>query len=188
MKNVAFLYGWSEGKWHTKEFAKQLKRNRFKISDNTETADVIIAHSLGCYLLPKEPKAKLIMLIGLPYWPGRPVLKSMQMNLKHEASMKHSMIWWLRRSAWATFYVLKKMRTNYKTLKRRAKGDLRLPALSTASQPIMIRNQLDPFTHPKIQELLPATKKYKLIELPGGHEDWWINPKPYIDLLTKHLK
>ena len=187
MRTVSILHGWSEGRWHTRQLVKELEGQGLEVIKQVEKADVIIAHSLGALMVPEKTTAGLILLIGVPYWPGRSVLKSMEMNLRHEASMKHSLIWWLRRSAWATFYVLKKMRTNYKTLKGRTKGDLRLPTLTSNRQVVMVRNQLDPFTHPKIQKLLPTTKKYKLVELPGGHEDWWINPQPYIDLLLKHI-
>jgi hypothetical protein len=186
-QKVAILYGWSEGKWHSKQLVKELEDRGFKLVKNVEKADIIIAHSLGTLLIPEKITAKFIMLVGIPYWPGQPIIKSFKENLKYEASRKYGLSWWLRRSGWATYYVLKKLGGHYRTLRRRAKNDLGLPAPSKDRRIILIRNQLDTFMHPDIQELLPVTKNYTLIKLPGGHEDWMLRPKKYIEILLKHL-
>lgn len=67
MKTVALIHGFAGGKWHTKTFVKELEKAGLKVVGDTSGADVIIAHSTGCYIIPREPKAKLIFLIGIPY-------------------------------------------------------------------------------------------------------------------------
>jgi len=66
--NVCILYGIFEGSWHGKRLRLALSNQGFGISDNSSEADIIIAHSGGCLLIPTDAKARLILLVGLPYW------------------------------------------------------------------------------------------------------------------------
>ena len=183
MKTVAILYGWSEGPWHTKKLATHLKAEGFNIINDVKTADVILAHSLGCYMLPANVKAKKIVLIGIPYWPGRSIVDSLIHNLRLEAKQRRGFTWWLNRSIHAAFYILLRSPYTIKGLRKRSKLKFNLPPKNT--DVVLIRNELDGFCHPDIQKLIPKLSKYSLKQLPGGHEDWWINPKTYVDILKK---
>ncbi len=185
MKTVAFRYGWSEGPWHTKQFEKLLNSKGFDVMNDTRKADVVVAHSLGCFMLPAKMEAKRVILIGIPYWPGKSVIKSLTNNLRHEAKQKKGFIWWLKRSIHAAYYATLRAPYTFSGLRKRSKLRFNLP--SDPSGVIMIRNELDGFCHPDIQKILPQTAKYRLINVGGGHEDWWINPAPYVDLILKHL-
>lgn len=66
MKTVTILHGWAGGWWHTREFTKELGRNDFEVIKDARIADVILAHSTGCYRLPEVSKAKLVVLHGAP--------------------------------------------------------------------------------------------------------------------------
>jgi hypothetical protein len=45
-------------------------------NQDTSKADILFCHSTGCYLVPENAKAKLIVLVGLPYWPNRSLVYS----------------------------------------------------------------------------------------------------------------
>src|ERR1043165_790572 len=104
-------------------------------------------------LVPKDYDASLMLLIGVPYWPGKSVIKSIRQNLAQEAALKHGAIWWLRRSWWATIYAFKRATVTYKVLNRRRMSDFRLPKPSKGTKILLLRNQKDPFTHPDIRSL-----------------------------------
>jgi hypothetical protein len=72
---VFIAYGWPEGQWHGKQLRNDLIDCNYQITYSPEEADIIIAHSAGCYLLPNSLRAKLILLIGLPNWPNKPLIK-----------------------------------------------------------------------------------------------------------------
>lgn len=187
MKTVAILHGWSEGQWHTKKLIRELEKLGFKLTKDIENADVIVAHSIGTFMLPEKIAAELVVLIGVPFWSGKSVLESFTENLRLEKAKSHGRKWWFIRSAWAMLYAVKRAPYTYRALRKRAEAELSLPMTTGKTTIIMVRNRLDSFSHPNIQNLLPQTKKYKLIELPGGHEDWWLSPQKYVDLIVKHL-
>lgn len=187
MKTVAILHGWSEGRWHTKKLVKELEKLEFAVIKDVKKADIIIAHSLGVLEIPENVAAELIMLIGVPFWPGKKISKAFRENLRHEAGMRHGFLWWVRRSCWATLYATRRIFKNWRLLKRRVKKEYKLPKIAKTRKVVMIRNELDSFMHPETHNLLPEAKGFKLVKIPGGHEDWWINPKRYVELLLKHL-
>lgn len=52
---------------------------------------------------------------------------------------------------------------------------------------IIIRNQDDPFSSPDLKSKL-KNKNTKFIELPGPHDDYVTNPKPYIKLIQSEYE
>ena len=84
-----------------------------------------------------------------------------------------------------TLYIFTKPSVTYKSLVNRWKKTL--PVVTSRRKILLVRNAVDPFTYPDLQNILPITAGYDFVELPGGHDDCWSNPKPYIDLLLKEL-
>lgn len=185
MRTVAIIPGWAEGPWQARQLATELSRNGFKLTDNTNNADVVIAHSLGCYLVPKDSSSELVMLVGLPHWPGRPILSSLMRKLAFEAQEHKSsknLSWWLNKTAHNLLYVLR-----YPKLTWAAIFERKLANLTKISNVLLVRNERDSFLDPGVLDSLKAERNYKLIDLSGSHDDIWSNPKPYIDLILKEL-
>ena len=65
-KKVGIVYGWAEGPWEAKQFIQQVKISGYEVTQDLVSADILIAHSLGCFLIPANSRAKLILLIGMP--------------------------------------------------------------------------------------------------------------------------
>ncbi|MDQ3064824.1 MAG: hypothetical protein M3Q36_00960 [bacterium] len=178
-KKVKILYGWGEGKRYGKEFRKLLRKNGYRMTNKTNNADIIIAHSGGNFLLPYDTKAQVILLIGLPYWPGKHPIKSLREKLIMDfasSPISHFMY----KTIFIGIYTFIKPRYHYKIWKNRnrfAETD------ATKSRMVVVRNQHDSFTHPyKIADI--TKDKWTRVSLPGGHDDLWENPKKYIDLIT----
>ncbi len=188
-KSVAIVYGWSEGPWQSKRFRKQLSNSGFVITKDPTAADIVVAHSLGCYLVPHHIKARLIVLIGPGFWPDKSLFRAVTENMKVGMSQHHregEIKWWLNKLAHNFWYVLTRPTITFLLIKRNAKHDF-LPHNIGQRKILLVRNEKDTFLHPNIQELLPKTRPYRLIKMPGGHEDCWVNPERYIDLLLKEL-
>ncbi|HSX18234.1 MAG TPA: hypothetical protein VLE51_02685 [Candidatus Saccharimonadales bacterium] len=186
MKKAAIIYGWAEGPWESQKFRELLQENEFEITNNPSNADIIIAHSSGCYLTPSDIHNKQIFLIGLPYWPGRSLLSSIIKKLKNEVDYHRrdkSLGWWLNKILHNTWYILSRPSASYFGLTKHK--EKYLPSDSN-NIVMVIRPSDDTFCHPDIMKLLPM-RDYKFIELPGAHDDCWVDPKPYIDLLLKEL-
>ncbi|HVV66538.1 MAG TPA: hypothetical protein VHB72_00500 [Candidatus Saccharimonadales bacterium] len=183
------VYGWSEGPWQSKKMRDALRANGFRAAQRAAEADVIIAHSLGCYLVPRENHAKVVMLVGLPYWPGKPVLISVlqntSQNIKNSWSDRAG--WWLNKLLHNCWYILARPKASYYAGTRRKLS--MLPATSTTREVLFIRNKRDTFCRPDIQNLIPSTMNYTYVQNVGGphHEDCWLNPIPYVNLIRKSL-
>lgn len=183
MKTVAFVYGWSEGGWQSRIFRSRLKK-RGIAEAKAEQADIIIAHSSGCYLVPNENKAKLIVLIGLPYWPKRSLITSGVINtalgLKYHRA-GGSVTWWLNKLSHNFWYMLARPSATYYAYAKHSASHL---PDGKNKKVLLVRNKNDAFCHPDIQKLLPKTKNYKLVEMPGDHEHCWLHPEKYIELIA----
>lgn len=188
MRTVAFCYGWSEGPWQSRLFAKNLSRNGFSLSKDPANADIIIAHSSGCYLVPKKFQAEVVFLIDPPYWPGRSSISSIVANIAVGAREHHKegeIRWWLNKLAHNGWYAITRPQGTYHASTRIKLKHL--PKAPPAQSIVLVRNIRDTFCDPKIMNLVGKERGYKFTQLPGAHEHCWIHPELYIDLLLKEL-
>ncbi len=181
MKTVCILYGGAEGKRTGSHMQRAIVNAGYTLSSDPSSADAIIAHSGGCYLIPKDLRAEKIILIGIPYWPGKSIARGTVQKTRHDA--KHSFRaryrrWWTYKTAWNSLYIFQLHRA-FNMLRGRAAGNIwRLPAQKT----IVIRNEEDTFCMPDLQQL-PFMKQPVLLTWSGGHDDCWIHPQKYVELL-----
>lgn len=182
MPTVAIIHGWAEGEWQSRQFRQQLIDNGFSVSSDIKSADIIFAHSSGCFLVPPEVKAKTIILVGPPYWPHRHLATSVLTKLFKEVTVhRHTQpfSWWLNKLAHNLWYIIANPQASLRVI-----TDHKLTNLPSPSrhQVILIRPADDTFTHPNIQKLL-ADQNYTFITLPGAHDDCWLDSQTYIDLI-----
>jgi hypothetical protein len=180
-KTVAFIYGWSEGNWQSKKFRKLVAHRGYTTVKDPYKADIVIAHSSGCYLVPNNIHPKQIVLIGIPYWPKKRAYSSVAHNITvglKNHSRGTNFFWWVNKLAHNFFYIFAHPAATYFALTK-----MKPKNLPEHPKVILIRNMNDTFCHPNIQKLLPKTRSYKFAELPGDHEDCWLHPEPYIKLI-----
>ncbi len=187
-KTVAISYGWSGGKWHTKNFANSLKEAGFKLINGINKADIIIAHSAGCYRLPKSSRASLVILIGPPYWPeksiARRLLKKIRSDTRHIIK-HHGISYTIKKFIWAIIYILLKPSLTIAALINHRRLDF-LEELKDRKV-IMVRNEEDHTCSPDIETAVKKLAHVHYLKMPGHHDDYYTNPQPYIDLLLKQL-
>lgn len=189
MKTVAIVPGWAEGSWQSRKLAQELAAAGFKVTDKIEQADIIIAHSLGCYMLPRDIKNKTILLIGLPFWPNRSTIYSLMAKLRNELKYHRknkNFGWWLNKLSHNCWYLI-----NNPMLRYIGYGFSKLSSTSlpdgTRNKVLLVRPADDTFCHPDVQKLLPIAEDYNFKQLAGAHDDCWFKPQPYIDLLLKEI-
>jgi len=91
----------------------------------------------------------------------------------------------LRNKFWEIYYVFAKPRYTWSVLKNQSHLEF-LDQLSD-KQMILVRNKEDEFCSPQIKKVINEYNNFKYIEIPGYHSDYYIDPKPYIDLLKQEL-
>ena len=188
MKKVAVMHGWAGGSKLGKYFAEALEDSGFQVIKKPSEADFIIAHSTGCYFLPKNPKTKLIVCINPPYWPGEPIVERWLRMSKNETKflLEHFGLGrFLRNKLWEIYYVFAKPAYTYSVL--RNQSHLGFIEKLSGAQMILVRNTDDEFCSPEIKEIVGRYKNIKYIEIPGYHSDYYTNPQPYIDLIKNAL-
>jgi hypothetical protein len=187
MKTVAIIYGWTGGSWSTRQFRGELQKAGFKVISNREKANIIIAHSAGCYRVPNKASAQLILLIGVAYWPEKR-LRSRVLNrfingLKENRD--RGVLYIFHRFMWQLFYAI--IRPGDIVISLRNHKSLNFLEKLKQKKIIIVRNSSDEYSSPEIGTRLAEYSNIKLVELPGFHDDYYTNPKPYIDLLLKEL-
>lgn len=188
MKTVAVIEGFAGGPLHTRQFRRALETAGFKVIKNRRKADIIIAHSAGMYSIPSDTQAKLLILIGPTYWPGRRLIKR---ALAHTQRSKR---YHVDKFGWK-FYISKKLleiyyfftRHKYMWLGIANNNKLgKIFKVAEGRQVIIIRNSEDTYSAPDLEKALRGHKNIRFVSLPGVHDDYPTNPEPYIALLGRH--
>lgn len=180
---VAIAYGWGEGVAHSKKLRDELEKANYKVVHDLQAADIVISHSGGGFLLSKAINAKLILLVDLPWWPGKHPLRSLATKLNYE--FKRRAEGWKRKNIMHVYYTLFRSRYLYqmwRAWKKSAFPTLEVPLF------VYVRNELDPFVHPVEFLSLSQKMNWKIESLPGSHDDLWLNPKPYVKIMNKYYE
>ncbi|HEY8999266.1 MAG TPA: hypothetical protein VIM53_03020 [Candidatus Saccharimonadales bacterium] len=183
MKTVVVLYGFCEGKRVGRKFHDCLRLAGFEVIEDASKADVIVAHSGGCFLVPEKTKAKLALLIGVPVGPAKSLPQHWLRKIAMDVSLhwrEHAMRAWLAKTFWNGMYFWK-ISTDLKMLRALKSNDIFIPS---DSQTVLIHNKGDGSSLKDAHTLSPRAISY---ELPGQHDDLWDNPKPYITLIEENL-
>lgn len=187
-KTVAILHGWAGGNWHLKQFRRALEDAGFKVVHGQKIADIIVAHSAGCYRLKEGTKAEIIMAIGPAYWPGRSILRRLLTKKRHDTKVlieRKGHQFAIKRFVWEVIYVFAKPHLTFIAFSNQK--HLHFLDRLKNKKVYLIRNKDDSICSPDIRYPLEKYKNVRYLELPGGHDDFMINPEPYIDLLLKEL-
>lgn len=176
---VAIIYGFSEGKWYGRKLHKLLTEQGYTVTNNVTDATVLIAHSAGCYMIPRNARARLVIHVGYTYWPGRSLLSSLNETLRHDYR-QYGFVRWFGRCTMHDVHMLNLVQTT-RCIPGWMHPDRKLSELGPMRH-IFIRNQLDSYCHP--DALLHKTNtSHTYVSLPGAHNDIWDNPEPYVNLL-----
>lgn len=187
MINVAIMEGWAGGKWHTKAFTAALQASGYAVTDILH-AEVIIAHSIACYSLPTKTPANIFMLIDPPYWPAKSIIsRFLEKPRQHNHVQGQTQGWknLIKKVFWGIVYIVAK--PSYTILALKSSGQIDFLNNLSDKNVLIIRNQQDYFCSPDIQVAITTYPNVRYIVIPGEHDDYYSNPRPYIDLLPKAI-
>lgn len=184
MGRFAIVHGWAEGPWQSKPMVRLLRELGWQQVRNPRQADVVIAHSSGCYLLSRKLSGKRIILIGPPLWPGRTLPESILRKLKEDLANSYSGRYggWLLKIAHNWWYIISRPLASWHAATRMRTEAL--PAIAGDNRVIIVRNRDDTFCHADIAKLAPGLADCVFLSMSGGHDDCWTRPERYLGLVT----
>lgn len=184
-KTVALMYGFTEGQWHGRLFRKELSRRGYKLVADPHQADIVIAHSGGCYYVPLDLHPdQLVVLIDPTYWPHKSLAtraRTMTLRLIRAIRPGNRPLYHLQKTTHNLGYLLRHGDKNQAMIRRAHKYNLEAEISHTRI--ILVRNHDDPWLTPDLKHLKKINPRLKLVELPGEHDDLWLHPDSYIDLI-----
>lgn len=181
---VSFLYGFSEGPWHSKHFAKELKKQGYQVTKHVAQADIVIAHSAGCFYTDEVTELQKLVLINPTYWPGRRNLPRGIIKIVHDFMLLVRPGYFLfsaNKLLHNLWYGLVQPRRNKYMLGRVTKYNLEEELRLRSA--VLVRNDYDPWLTPKIDHLAQINPKITIVHFEGDHDDCWRNPKKYISAI-----
>ncbi len=109
MAKIAVIPGIFAGNYVTRALRKALERSGHKVVSDTASADIVLAHSAGCFWLPPADPKQTVILIDPLYWPGKSVGERARSRARSNAHFRdHNISFdaWLARNLWGTYYAM----------------------------------------------------------------------------------
>ncbi len=182
-QTVAIVTGFAEGRLTGRRMRKELASRGFKNISDVAAADVIIAHSGGCFIIPPYAAAQLIICINPPHWPGKPLRQSgaEKIRIGIAAAKANRAIGRFCVAQLRNFIYL----WNVPRYRKMWQGMQSGTAWRLQVKVVVIRNDDDTFS--PNTDVMPFEADVIAASVPGGHDDCWDHPKPYIDILESSL-
>lgn len=185
MARVALQYGIFGGPLRAKRFAQALTKAGHTLEPNAAQAEVVICHSAGCFWLPEpSTKKQFFILIDPPYWPGKTITERARDRARSHlqyATFGYPFRHWLHRTAISAYYAVIDASRTRRIRKFAPSYDL--TEVVKDRRGILVRNEHDDWLTPNLQDFSKENPNFKVVQMPGDHDDCWFDPKPYIELL-----
>ena len=173
-KTIYIAYGLCEGRLVARNFINTAQKRGYVLVRKPNNATYIIGHSAGCYTL-RLIKNRRVLLVGIP---------TLSKNTKSVLSQVLRKLRGELQDLGARKFLIKNISNIPYVLHIPRNAALRSQVLKRAlpaTNITFIRNRDDPFTGDILQG--ENRRKDRFISMPGGHDDLWINPDSYLDIL-----
>lgn len=175
----AICYGFAGGRLHSGHFHRLMREASFRPASKAE-ADILIAHSAGCWQVPTENRAKLLLYAGMPLANARPLetWRKVLIAGARRNPLKRTILLMSRNLA----HSLLQPKRNLHIMRHAAHlRPIVLPDVPT----IFIANKYDLWPQaPSLRDYID-TQDWTFISLPGGHNEIWDKPENFVTIL-KH--
>jgi hypothetical protein len=177
----AYSYGLVGGQANSRKMTKLLHNAGYHLAKTPSEADIIIAHSAGCWLIPRDVSPKIVIYIGMPLVQSnlrQSFLSANLLSFKREYILRT-----LRTKLLTSYYSLRQPVRNLNII-RMAKTAK--PVLVPEAVTVFIANRHDPW--PQSEKLENYTKKYPwtFINMSGTHDDIWEHPDRYVAIIDHY--
>jgi hypothetical protein len=179
----AVIHGLTGGPIHSRKLNRLLRQAGFKPTKQADSADIIIAHSAGCWLIPTSAKPKLVLYVGMPLAQTNPRRTWLAANAAMFKS--RDIIQALKVRLKNTYYSVRQPRRNLRII-RMAK--IAQPVILPNAKGVFIANQHDPW--PKSDKLQNHLDEYDwaFLSMKGFHDDIWQHPEYYVAIINHYAK
>jgi len=185
---VKILYGVVSGERLGRRLRREIRNAGFSITKDRDEADIIMAHSAGCFWLHDVRPEQKLLLIDPPYWPGKTVRERVKVKADaniHFRRYGYGRRRWLAKNLWGVYYAVRDFNRTVRVAKHAGQYDLE--TIIGDRQATLVRNEHDAWLTPDLGELKRTHPQLRVVTLPGEHDDWFFNPKPYAELLKSLL-
>ncbi len=177
MKKICIVYGFAEGRLVSVGMRKELARREYTVVTKPAEAEILLAHSGGCFMLPRTHNAKLILLVDPPMWLDKTPL----WRLPEKLRLENRTIYWYKKTLFNLWYVLSRP-AQWLRMGRLIKLD----GINTGdARTVVVRNKEDSFAHPENVLARVSENEWSVCSMVGGHDDLWENPTPYVDIIER---
>lgn len=175
----AISYGLGGGPVHAKEFVHRLKSFGYQPA-TIQSADIIIAHSGGCWLIPVDARPKLVIYVGMPLAQEQPrqTWQAAKGAMVKYGNLKHT----VKTTVWNSYYSIRQPRRNLGMIKMAKTAQ---PVIFPGCPTVFVANQHDPWTKSKNMQNYLRDFDWAFVSMPGAHDDIWEHSKRYTSL-TRH--
>lgn len=176
----AISYGLAGGNLHSRHFRKAMVEAGFQHVAKDE-ADIIIAHSAGCWLIPKNSSPQLVLYVGMPLANQKPSVtwrKALKSGYSNNSLRRN-----LKISSKNTFYSLTQPRRNIRIIRQASNFE---PSTFKGARNIFIANHFDPWPQgPKLGSFIDD-HNWAFLNLEGSHDNIWDNPERYVAIIKQY--
>jgi hypothetical protein len=183
-QKVAVLYGIFAGPAAGRGVQKALLAAGYSLTTSAATADIIIAHSAGCFWLPPASPGQRYILIDPPYWPGQSVSTragARLMSHLHFHNYGYTFAAWCARNGWVIYYALRDAQRTFRIMRHARQFDL--TQVIQSRDITLVRNQFDDWLTPNLAELQKQFPQLRIQNMPCDHDHLLYHPEAYINLL-----
>jgi hypothetical protein len=182
-QTIAIIHGFCEGPWHEQRLRPALEAAGFVITADPHNADIILAHSGGCFLVPPPRAGQRVIFIGIPYWPGRSLAYGLMQKMWRDLLLHYT-------EKELRFWAVKTLQNGRylwqaKTHLNMLRGRRRRTVWQHGANAIVIRHTEDTVCTPELASL-PFTNAPRSVELPGHHDDCWRIPAAIVDVVQSN--
>src|SRR3989344_1103075 len=183
----AFSFGFLAGQGHGRMLGKLLRREGYVQARDLEQADIIVAHSAGCWMIPLTAKPKLVIFIGMPLAQSSPSRTFVRANRQKMRSLMKSLQ--LTRASqlifYSTYYGFTQISRN-RNIIRTAKHAQ--PVVIPTAKHIFIANRYDPWPHAKKLQSYIDKYNWTFVSMPGVHDDIWQQSNRYMAIINYYAR
>jgi hypothetical protein len=180
--SYCFSYGFLGGGFHARKFKRQMQASGYIYDPDPQTAAIIIAHSAGCWYIPKDSTPQLVVYVGMPLNLARPyqtLIAAKHARNKEIRDRRYILPLQLK----SIYYGLSQP---FRTIRIIRGAKLSKPVILDNVNSIFIVNRSDPWPKSKQLQNFLYRKPWAFINLPGAHDHIWEQPEFYIDIINHY--
>jgi hypothetical protein len=174
-------YGLLGGASQSKQLRSLLKQVGFVLASKSVAADIVIAHSAGCWQIDQAARPKLVVYIGMPLASPNPKT-SFRSNfailtgcLRNGHPLRYVAI-----NLWNIYYGTTQFKRNAQIIRHASKSVVRV---FPSAQSVMLVNRTDPWPESPKKIELTSKKPWAFVSLPGSHDNIWEEPEKYSEII-----